>query len=91
MILNKNNTEIKIHLDKLNLSNYKEHHIEQFIFRIYCCKYCLLKKKCKFCHCNPLDKIIEPTSCNKKVYPDILNNEKWIMFKTKHNISYESL
>lgn len=72
-------------LDKINIHLYQEHIIEQIILRIYVCKNCLFEKKCKFCNCNPLDKIIEPKSCNK-VAPDFMSKEKWIIFKSTHNI-----
>ena len=73
-------------MNKIQVQFYKEHHIEQFIFRIHIHKDCLLKKKCKFCNCNPLDKIREPLSCNSSIAPSILPVEKWNEFKKEHLI-----
>lgn len=78
--------KISQHLSKLNLNGYREHHIEQFIFRIHCCQNCLMEKKCKFCKCNPLDKIKEPIACNKKLYPDMMGLLAWNEYKSNHNI-----
>ena len=85
-VINKNSPEIKKISDKLKLEGYKEHNIEQILFRINSCLNCFEEKKCNNCLCNPLDKIIEPKSCNPKFFPNILNNEKWIEFKKEHNI-----
>ena len=85
MRIDRNSEEVSKYLEKLNLNVYRDYQIEQVILRIYVCKNCLLEKKCKFCSCNPLDKIIEPISCNK-VSPDFMTKEKWEIYKTTHNI-----
>ena len=86
LILTNQDENIKVHFDKIRREIYKEHHLEQFIFRIHIHQDCLLKKKCKFCNCNPMDKIREPQSCFKEMAPDILSNEKWQEFKINHRI-----
>lgn len=85
-VIDRNQPDIKKVTEKLNLIGFKEHNVEQIIFRIYCCKKCFLNKKCNACSCNPLDKVLEPISCNKKAFPNILNEEKWKSFKQEHNI-----
>lgn len=85
-VINRNDSDIKKVTEKLNLKGYLEHNVEQIIFRIYCCKKCFSNKKCNSCNCNPLDKVLEPISCNKKTFPNILNKEKWELFKNEHNI-----
>lgn len=84
--INRNEQVISDVLRKINISGYKQHTVEQFLFRIYCCKNCFSEKKCKFCKCNPLDKILEPISCNKKVFPDTMNSLKWEEYKKQHNL-----
>ena len=85
-VIDRNKADIKKVIDKLKLEHYQEHNAEQIIFRVFCCKNCFINKKCNSCKCNPLDKIIEPGSCNKKAFPNILNKEKWETFKKEHNI-----
>ena len=85
-VIDSNNVEIKEIADKLKIADYKKHNQEQIIFRINCCKNCFKAKKCNNCNCNPLDKVLEPASCNKKVFPNILSQDKWEVFKKEHNI-----
>lgn len=86
ILLTNTDENIKPYFDKIKRDFYKECHLEQFIFRIYIHQDCLLKKKCKFCKCNPLDKIREPISCYSTVAPDIMSKEKWELFKENHLI-----
>lgn len=85
-VIDSNDADIKIVTDKIKLDNYKAHNKEQIVFRVFCCKSCFQNKKCNNCNCNPIDKVVEPTSCNSKMYPNILNEEKWEKFKKEHNI-----
>ncbi len=85
-VIDSNNSDIKEVTDKMKLDSYNSHNREQIVFRIFCCRKCFSNKKCSNCNCNPLDKVLEPVSCNKKMYPNILNKEKWDKFKKEHNI-----
>lgn len=84
-VIKRDAPDIKEVTDKLNLNGFAEHNVEQIIFRINACKNCFKAKKCRNCKCNPLDKVVEPISCNK-VYPNIMNKEKWDNFKLENNI-----
>ncbi len=84
-VISKDDPEIQEVLSKINTRGFLPHNVEQIIFRINNCIKCLQAKKCKNCNCNPLDKIVEPITCNK-VSPNIMSKEKWEKFKTEHNI-----
>lgn len=76
-------TEALKHIDQ---ALYKKHQLEQIIFRMYICESCLENKKCKGCHCNVYDKLIEPVSCNPKVFPNMMNQNEWDAYKKTNNI-----
>ena len=84
-VIKRDTPDIKEVTDKLNIKGFAEHNVEQIIFRIHCCKNCFKAKTCSNCKCNPLDKIVEPISCNK-VFPNIMSKEKWDNFKKENNI-----
>lgn len=72
-----------IHIDK-NL--YKQYQFEQIIFRMYICESCIENQKCKECRCNVYDKLIEPISCNPKVFPNMMKEKEWETYKKSNNI-----
>lgn len=88
-VINSNDPDIKRVTDKIKLEGFREHNVEQILFRIKMCKTCFDNKRCSKCKCNPLDKIVEPISCNKQMFPNILNKEKWEDFKKEHKIEIE--
>ena len=86
-VIDSNHSDIKNVTAKMILEGYMPHNIEQIIFRIFVCQNCFKNLKCNNCKCSPYDKVLEPISCNKKSFPNILNKEKWELFKNEHNIS----
>lgn len=85
-VIDSNSSEIKEVTKKINFNGFQKHNREQILFRIHCCLNCFKNKKCNNCNCNPLDKVTEPISCNKSVFPNILSLDKWENFKKEHNI-----
>lgn len=86
-VINSRLSPLKESLDKLKKWAYKEHQWEQIIFRFYICQKCLEAKKCDSCNCNPLDKLVEPISCNKKMFPNMMSKSVWEDFKKTKNIN----
>lgn len=85
-VIDRESPEIKEVLQKMNISGFRPATQEQIIFRIYCCQNCFKARKCSTCSCDPHDKVMEPFSCNPKVYPNIKSEIKWEQYKLEHNI-----
>lgn len=73
-------------LKNIDQTVYKKHQLEQIIFRMYVCENCLLNKKCKGCNCNVYDKLVEPISCNKRMFPNMMPEHQWEAYKNSNNI-----
>ena len=73
-------------LKNIDVDLYKKHQLEQIIFRMYICESCLLNKKCKNCRCNVYDKLIEPISCNPRMFPNMVKEKQWEAYKKTNNI-----
>ncbi len=66
---------------------------EQRLYRLYMCKDdCLVEGECKECGCPVDKKVFNDKSCNKgERFPDIMDNEKWDLFKKENGIDGEQL
>lgn len=73
-------------LKHIDGSLYKKHQLEQIVFRMYICEDCLKILKCKNCRCNVYDKLIEPISCNPKLFPNMFQEHDWENYKLTNNI-----
>ena len=67
---------------------FKQHQIEEILYRMYLCKECFANGKCPYCKCEPHDTMTDLYSCNKnQKFPKLPENEnQWEIFKKQHNI-----
>jgi len=75
----------KMILDKLGLS--QPHIKEQVAYRLLVCKDdCVVNGRCKKCTCPLPDRAFSTASCNTDLFPNLMNEKDWIIFKQANGI-----
>lgn len=76
---------LQMRLDGMGLK--PQYYQEQIAYRMLQCEDCVKAKKCKECGCNLPGKLYVDKSCNNgERFPDLMNEEDWLIYKKEHEI-----
>ena len=76
---------LQMRLDGMGLK--PKYYQEQIAYRMLQCQDCVKAKKCKECGCNLPGKLYVDKSCNNgERFPDLMNEEDWLIYKEEHEI-----
>lgn len=90
LIIDRNSEYFSIFMSEVLWKGFDEYVEEQFLYRAYVCKSCVIGKKCDFCKCNISSTITDLKSCNKgKRFPDLMKPQEWEQFKNDHNLIFK--
>lgn len=75
----------KLILNKLGLS--QPHIKEQVAYRLLMCKdTCVPAGRCRICTCPLPNRAFSTDSCNKELFPDLMNEQDWLTFKQANGV-----
>ena len=76
---------LQMRLDGMGLK--PQYYQEQIAYRMLQCQDCYKQKKCKECNCELPGKFYVTKSCNNgERFPDLMNEEDWLIYKEEHEI-----
>lgn len=72
----------------MNKYNMLSLHIqEQVTYRLNICKdTCVKNGKCQKCGCSLPGKAFDSPSCNRNLFPDMMNKDQWDQYKAENKI-----
>jgi hypothetical protein len=75
----------KFIINKLGLS--QPHIKEQVAHRLLVCQDdCVVQGRCKVCTCPLPNRAFSTESCNKALFPDLMNEQDWLRYKQANGI-----
>lgn len=76
---------VRVGMSKLGILD--DHTQEQVALRLLTCKdTCVKEGRCRICTCPLPNRAFSTESCNKDLFPDLMNEEEWIKYKEKNGI-----
>jgi len=60
---------------------------EQVALRLLTCKdTCVKEGRCRICTCSLPNRAFSTESCNKELFPDLMNKDEWIKYKEENGL-----